>query len=622
MSNGDALIRDGGDSSDLFTESGCLNDLALAIYVSRSTTAVERKTIEEHLFRCEECVETVGHIGQAIRDSSLEDDTVAHALPAPDINKYFGQIEPLLRQRPVEMPKRPTLVKLGANPFALRWASAALVLMMLFGGLLYWMGSAQRRHHDLYALGMENLKSVPLFQTTSGLRLVGAPMSPRWERGESALSKDHVTGLDQALAYFLQALGARPKDLPTRLNLGKIYLAKQQPALAFKQYEEALKLNKNLIEAINGLGLSLYEQAITEADPYRRDEKLGASSQRFAEVLAINPEQPDALYNLALTFYALGNKAQTLETIERYSALDSQSPWAEKLFLIRDKLRLISYEFFQGEVGEAFQSGRWDRLAQLISRSPHAIWCIKKSLTSSVEKEMENDLAGAKQDFAKAAAVENAYRAYTGDLSYQRLIEYYRKLSYAQKRLKYQATNLTNAAFTRYIQGDLASSLELAAAALKIFPQGHDYWQESYIYHLMGNGYFFQSEYDKALAAYSAMARVAEHSQDREDLADALTNISVICQMRGNYFEIKACLRQALLLAETLNNAQMQARAYNALGNMYRELGDLEESLRSYAESLKRNRRMGDQLGELDNLEHISLLYQRGQQYEKAIGFL
>jgi tetratricopeptide (TPR) repeat protein len=370
--------------------------------------------------------------------------------------------------------------------------------------------------------------------------------------------------------------------------------------------------------------MALFDLARGESDLYTKDNLLKAASEAFAQILAKDPGRLEVLYNQALACYEWGdNKSKTLNLIERYLAQDSQSKWAKELSSIRDKLRVSSYEIFDKEVEDAFKHGQLDRLAQLVSFSPHAVWLIKKSLIVSLKLEIEGDRAGAGQAFGIAQAIEKAYRQFTGEAHYGQLIDFYTKLSDEQKQQKYRADRMAKAALTYYQCGNEDASLALSAQALVVYQQLHDYWQEALMHVLRGDCYFYRrSEYDRALAAYQATLLAAEHSQDPDVRAWAYGNIGVIYQDGGNYYDMKTYVDRMLVLAEQLKNPAYQAFALNYFGNLYRELGGWEESIRYYSKALILNRRMGDQPGQLQNLEHIGFLYQRSKEFYKSIDFL
>lgn len=615
--------RKGNESrhSDLFNESGCLNELGFSRYLSESHAESERRILEHHLAHCNECSEKLAHFIRAPYVEPTEEELTTYATTPEDIDRYTKLITSHLQKPAPKEPARSRLFTIFHGLAAPRFGYALLVILaMVLAGAFVWMRYV-RRGDELYAQGIESLNSLSKFETTSGLRLTASPV--KTELHSTSTPDGDVRALDRALFYFGQALALNSKSVPARIALGHIYLLKGESREACEHFQEALKLDGSNLDATNGLGVALFERAMAERDPHAKDELLRASSHTFDKISMTTSAPLEVLYNQALACYELGDKAKTLDRIEKYLARDPKSKWAEKLSSIRDKLRLSGYDIFYREVNEAFRNRQIDRLAQIVSRSPHGAWLIKGSLRLALKREAEGDLDGARQEFAIAEAVERAYRRSTGDDNYLRLIDFYKKLTDQQKRRKHQAIRTMEEAFLHYRNGNLDKSLALSAEALAISKKLGDDWDGAYINHVRGNCYFYRlSDYALALSVYEAAAVAARNAGDYDQLAQALGNISVIYQDKGDYYKMKRYLDDMLATAEKIGNTMHRAFALNYLGNFYRELGHWQLSMRHYSQALALSRETGNQNGQLENLEHISFLYQRNKEYEKSVGFL
>jgi len=67
----------------------------------------------------------------------------------------------------------------------------------------------------------------------------------------------------------------------------------------------------------------------------------------------------------------------------------------------------------------------------------------------------------------------------------------------------------------------------------------------------------------------------------------ALKNLGYICRERGDHSQAIIILRQALALAERLNNRLLQGTVYNEIGNVYKDQGNYPQSMEYYKRSLR-----------------------------------
>ena len=619
MDNRHLVNGHGEQPSDLATTTGCLSEADLADYVGGLLSGAAYESAARHLATCDACREKAVACWRVASAVPHEEDLAAYAATPEDVNRYLDIIG---LPAPAPRRSRTTLAKavqILFPPVIPRWAyGLALALVLAGASVLAWWRPAPKSYERLYAQGLSSLQSTPSWgHTPSELYLVAG--SPTREIRQSG-GEPPDWALDSALVHFSQAVGTNPRYVRAHVGLGQVYLLKRQPAEAQKHFEAALRLDANDAEAVNGLGIAWFEQAMAAEDPSLKDQQLRAAAEQFAKNLKAGRAPLETLYNQAKTYYELGDKVQALDLIERYLAQDAQSLWAERLSAIRDKLRLISYREFEKEVDAACRPPHRQRLAQIVATSPHAPWLIKRSLLASIGKEVDGDPAGARQLFERAAALDDAYREYTGDAGYLPLFEYYGRLSAAEKRRTAEAYRLTMAAGDCFTTGDVAESLRLAEQGLSVFKQLGNGWAEASISHIQANAYFYQRfAYSQASIFYEASLKAAASIHDRDAMIRALSGLGVAAQAQGRHDEARAYLDQVLGLAEGLRDTFHQAFAFNAFGILYRGLGYWDEAARYHGRALALNRRFGNAMGQLETLQHLGWLYQQTNAYHQSL---
>ena len=100
---------------------------------------------------------------------------------------------------------------------------------------------------------------------------------------------DRAGFVDDALAYYRQAIKTQPDNASVHLKLGLCLKRKGQLVEAMKWYRQALRLDATYVQAYNNLGVALQDQG-------RLDEAI----QQYRQVLQLDPQFTKAHYNLAV----------------------------------------------------------------------------------------------------------------------------------------------------------------------------------------------------------------------------------------------------------------------------------------------------------------------------------
>lgn len=180
--------------------------------------------------------------------------------------------------------------------------------------------------------------------------------------------------LSVALEEYQEALAAEPKYVPAHYQLGRVYMALNEDQLARHSFERALRIDPNDSEANNAYGLFLclrgkngkeafrYFQAALKNPLYPTPENVYANGGMCAlrlgdeagaedwlrKALALQPNQPEALYALAELSFNKGDFREARNLLTRHLRL--VTPSVDALWLgariegkLGDKTALASY---------------------------------------------------------------------------------------------------------------------------------------------------------------------------------------------------------------------------------------------------------------------------------------
>ncbi|MDQ7008001.1 MAG: sulfatase-like hydrolase/transferase [Acidobacteriota bacterium] len=135
--------------------------------------------------------------------------------------------------------------------------------------------------------------------------------------------------LAQATTRLEHMLADNPANLPARLTLGNLWLARGQVARAITVYEQALRRAADDDRVHQLLGRAWRaRRPVTE-------ESLATAAAAFRRALELRPRNPEATGGLAETLIDLGRADQALAVLDQAAARDVEDP---RLLLLRGSL--------------------------------------------------------------------------------------------------------------------------------------------------------------------------------------------------------------------------------------------------------------------------------------------
>ena len=128
---------------------------------------------------------------------------------------------------------------------------------------------------------------------------------------------------DQAEELLLKALAVKPAGISLLSRLGYIHVARKNYSKAIETYEKVAELAPQLPDAFFNLG---YVYAITE--------KYQQAKVMYSRVVELSPPFTDeALFNLAVIHQKLGDREQSIKSLERAVMLNPENISAQKYLL-------------------------------------------------------------------------------------------------------------------------------------------------------------------------------------------------------------------------------------------------------------------------------------------------
>jgi tetratricopeptide (TPR) repeat protein len=282
---------------------------------------------------------------------------------------------------------------------------------------------------------------------------------------------------------------------------------------------------------------TIFEQ-LTIALQHHQAGRRQAAEQMYRQILAVDPQHPDALHLLGVIAHDAGQHDVAIDHIRRAIEL-------------RD-----SASVFHVNLGNAYQAQ---------ARRDEAVACFQRALELNPEfPEAHCNLANTLRDQGKLAeAVESYHRA----LALRR--------NYAEAH-----NNLGNA---WKLQGRLDEAIACYRRALEA---RSDYAEA---HNNLGAALLARQEPDEAVASYRRAIAA------KTDYVEAYYNLGIALNSQGKHDLAAACYRTAIALRPDF------IAAYNNLGNTWKEQGKINDAVACYRRALEINADFLDALNNLGN---------------------
>jgi len=125
-----------------------------------------------------------------------------------------------------------------------------------------------------------------------------------------------------------------------------------------------------------------------------------------------------------------------------------------------------------------------------------------------------------------------------------------------------------------------------------------------------------------ALANWDDVVTNAKVKKDRVWEAQALLSRGLIFEALGEYQNALDSYLQSLEIWQEIQNRQFEATAINNLGAVYYEFGEYEKAISQYTQALNIQRELGNRISEGIYLNNLGVVYRRLKDHKKAEEFL
>uniref|UniRef100_A0A7C4TBB4 Tetratricopeptide repeat protein n=1 Tax=candidate division WOR-3 bacterium TaxID=2052148 RepID=A0A7C4TBB4_UNCW3 len=175
------------------------------------------------------------------------------------------------------------------------------------------------------------------------------------------------------------------------------------------------------------------------------------------------------------------------------------------------------------------------------------------------------------------------------------------------------ALRLLNAAKDKLTSIRSASGIEIVNELSSILNS------ESWIYQIKGKMDTAEKIGKEAITLITGLKNWHNYKSLKGTLANAYKNLSQFYYLEGKLNEAINLCKNALRLAEEIQNQQIKGTIYTILGMVYKTKGEYEKAIESYKRQLKISEELGDKTGVGIAHGNLGNVYQSKGEYDNAI---
>jgi CHAT domain-containing protein/thioredoxin-like negative regulator of GroEL len=589
----------------------CLTDSDLYDYVSGQGGAQRLGLLEAHLSRCYSCRQNLAGLLKILNPDAAQDLGEIPELSREELDRSIATIRKVSRKE-----------RTGRDRFPQRilWpiAAAAAIGFVALGFLVFNHLYETRKTENFFSQARNILEQNYSGTSPDNLRLALPFIKTSTNRSFTS-NED----LRTAENLFFQALAFREGMVEAHLGLGCIYLHESRFSLAQGEFQKILDKQKDHVQALIGRGVAKYEEAEQSSDPLQRNALLMGAIKDFNAVLQLDPRSNEARYDKIRALFDCGMHQEALQEIEVYLSRDHDSNWAEELRGLKTRMKATKISAVEKEVHRAArerdEAALWDLARQAPYQMPTAIL---SSMRQSLELEQAPLSPGSanSQDLRWAAeTMEAAYSASTGDHSLKAPLAFYIGLSPPQRAIKRALDKDLYSLGQEYRNGKIAAALRGSKLLERPYAELKDFWQLASLHHLRGNSFYFgMADFSSAEAEFRKMLEIATRLNAPDFMAKAMASLAMIYGMERKFDDSFRCANRLKNLAQTYKLEPWQIQSCVALGNQFRRIGQMEESLHEYAAALETAYRLLDGVTIIETLEHLGEAMDRLGRFQEA----
>ena len=167
----------------------------------------------------------------------------------------------------------------------------------------------------------------------------------------------------------------------------------------------------------------------------------------------------------------------------------------------------------------------------------------------------------------------------------------------------------------------LAVILVIALAGGRVIKKKQALENEQAVVLATGQAYDKLEQYKEALDSYKQALAIAQEIDDRVGEGATLNNIGRVYADLGRYEKALDYYQQALMISQEINDWAGEGATFNNIGRVYTKREQYEQALYCYGQALAAQRKTDDRAGEKATLNNIRAVCEALEQYEQALDY-
>jgi CHAT domain-containing protein/tetratricopeptide (TPR) repeat protein len=385
-----------------------------------------------------------------------------------------------------------------------------------------------------------------------------------------------------------EQLGDKEGIAVASLDIGTVYYFQANYPAAFDHYKQARELfvqignNYEAAKALSGL-------ALIQKERQRDSEALKSFEQVFKEFEALNDkeEMANAMSSIGTIYYGQRKYPEATRAFLKSTELNSSAD---------NTVRIADAFYMQGDYGEASNyykkslAGFYERndVAGVISalggaansayyqgNYDEALEYFQKNLSV---QEKEHD------QFGMTSSLRGIGNVHRSRSDFGAALENYEKGVALSEEIKApRGTLLGSIGLVRYLQGENDQALDYYRKSLAEFEATDNKIDMARALSLMGNAFYAQQNYESALESYRKSLVLREAMEDKPGQGDLMVGIGTVNLRKRSYPEALDSYQRALSLFESVDHKSAIANVLSKIADTYLLQRNYQESL-SFAE--------------------------------------
>jgi cytochrome c-type biogenesis protein CcmH/NrfG len=293
----------------------CRNEEWLAAYLDKRLPTQERNLFEMHLSTCPNClaelIATKAELNEMnAGDAGSRASRARFEAPLRIAEDLRSRLQRVIRPDPL-LSRRIRFTPLTA--------ALSLAVAVICAGTVFLSIRSAVRDRDV-ASAREDVSRILAAADIGRMRLSGGPERPISHRVVYRGAEERVGGeFGRTEKSLKTALSKRGDDWRLYALLGDLYMANNQIERAETFYGQALARKPGDARLLNDRAAAAYR--LCKFDLSRRD---------LENALAADSTRLESLYNLAVLYREIGDRANSKRYVDSFLRKDPSSPWADR----------------------------------------------------------------------------------------------------------------------------------------------------------------------------------------------------------------------------------------------------------------------------------------------------